>query len=138
MTKLIVDASAAASWLLASQATPSALDMLDRLAAFEPIAPHVFRWEIGNLLVRQSRREPGFDLREAFAVLDSFNIALEPPIGKEGIRSLAFVAAARGLSLFDAGYLWLAMKIDAAVASRDGGLLGAANAAGLPVVDLRD
>lgn len=138
MTKLVVDASAAASWLLASQATTPALDLLDRLGAFEPIAPHVFQWEIGNLLVRQTRREPGFDLREAFAVLDTLNITLAPAVGKEKIRSLTSVAAARGLSLFDAGYLWLAMKIDGAVASRDSGLLGAASAAGLPVFDLRD
>lgn len=138
MTKLVVDASAAASWLLASQATTSALDLLDRLGAFEPIAPHVFQWEIGNLLVRQTRREPAFDLREAFAVLDSFRIVLSPPPGKEEVRRLASFAAARGLSLFDAGYLWLAMKSDGAVASRDGGLLDVATAAGLPVFDLRD
>lgn len=136
--KLIVDASAAASWLLASQATPLALDLLDRLGTFEPIAPQVFQWEVGNLLVRQSRRDPGFDMREAFAVLDSFNIALAPPAGKDAIRSLASVAATRGLSLFDAGYLWLAMKIGGAIASRDGGLLDAAINAGLPVFDLRD
>ena len=136
--KLIVDASAAASWLLASQATPLALDLLDRLGTFEPIAPQVFQWEVGNLLVRQTRREPGFELREAFAVLDSFNISLAPPAGKDEIRSLASVAATRGLSLFDAGYLWLAMKIGGAIASRDGGLLDAAINAGLPVFDLRD
>ena len=137
MTKLVVDASAAASWLLASQATKSALELLDRLGSYEPTAPQVFQWEVGNLLVRQTRREPGFDLGEAFAILDSFNIALAPPAGKADIRTLASVAATRGLSLFDAGYLWLAMKIDGTVASRDGGLLEAANAAGLHVFDLR-
>lgn len=136
--KLIVDASAAASWLLASQATPSATELLDRLGGFEASAPHIFQWELGNLLVRQTRRDPGFDLRDAFTVLDSFNITLAPPVGRDAVRVLAAMAGARGLSLFDAGYLWLAMQIDAAVASRDGGLLQAATAAGLPVFDLRD
>lgn len=135
--KLIVDASAAASWLLASQATQPATELLDRLMAFEPVAPHVFQWELGNLLVRQTRRKPGFDLTGAFAVLDRFNITLAPPIGREGVRVLAHIAAARGLSLFDAGYLWLAMQVDGAVASRDSSLLDAATAAGLPVFDLR-
>ena len=110
MTKLIVDASAAASWLLASQSTPSAIDLLDRLGDFEPVAPHVFRWEIGNLLVRQARREPAFELGDAFAVLGSFDIASAPPLGRDAIRTLA---------------------------SRDSGLLAAAAAAGLPVFDLR-
>lgn len=137
MTKLIVDASAAASWLLASQSTPSAIDLLDRLGDFEAVAPHVFRWEIGNLLVRQARREPGFELGDAFAVLGSFDIASAPPLGPDAIRTLALVAAGRGLSLFDAGYLWLALQLDGAIASRDSGLLAAAAAAGLPVFDLR-
>lgn len=137
MTKLVVDASAAASWLLASQAAPSAIDLLDRIEAFQLIAPHVFQWEIGNLLVRQTRRQPGFDLSGAFAVLDSFRIASAPPVGREGIQALAHIAAGRGLSLFDAGYLWLAMEQDAAVVSRDGELLAAATAAGLSVFDLR-
>ena len=138
MTKLIVDASAAAAWLLASQSTPPAADLLDRLGDFEPVAPHVFRWEIGNLLVRQARREPRFDLSEAFAILDSFNIAAAPPVGRNALRTLALIAAARGLSLFDASYLWLALQIEGAIASRDRGLLAAATAAGLPVFDLRD
>ena len=136
--KLIVDASAAASWLLASQATTAASHLLDRLDDFDTAAPHVFQWEIGNLLVRQARRAPNFSLNEAFALLDSFGIALAPPTGRETVRALAGIAAARGLSLFDAGYLWLALQTDGAVASRDGDLLAAATAAGLPVFDLRD
>lgn len=138
MTKLIVDASTAAAWLLASQTTSSAVNLLDRISTYTPIAPHVFQWEVGNLLVRQTRRAPGFDLREAFAVLDSFGIAVAPAPGQAEIRSLAGVAAARGLSLFDASYLWLAMAVGGTLASRDGDLLDTANAAGLPVLDLRD
>ena len=136
--KLIVDASAAASWLLASQATRAASNLLDRLDEFETSAPHVFQWEIGNLLVRQTRREPKFDLNGAFALLDSFRIALAPATGRETVRALAGIAAGRGLSLFDASYLWLAMQTDGAVASRDADLLSATSAAGLPVFDLRD
>ncbi|TAJ64953.1 type II toxin-antitoxin system VapC family toxin [Brevundimonas sp.] len=138
MTKLIVDASAAASWLLASQATRSALDLLDRLGTFDLVAPHIFQWEIGNVLVRQTRRVSGFDLQEALILLDDFDIELAPPWERNDLRLLGLFAASRGLSLFDASYLWLAMAVDGAVASRDGSLLGAASAAGLPVFDLRD
>ena len=138
MTKLVIDASAAASWLLASQATAPALALLDRLDDFEPVAPHVFHWEIGNLLVRQTRREATFDLAEALSVLAAFKIAAAPPVGRDEVFRLARFAAAKGLSLFDCGYLWLAMAVDGGLASRDGGLLAAARAAGLPVFDLRE
>lgn len=138
MTILVVDASAAASWLLGSQATRTALDLLDRLNTFELMAPRIFQWEIGNLLVRQMRREPRFDLPGALTLLDDFNIELAPPSERHELRSLSFFAASRGLSLFDSSYLWLAMAVDGAIASRDGDLLEAGSAAGLPVFDLRD
>ncbi len=138
MTTLIVDASAAASWLLSSQATRSALQLLDRLDSFDLTAPHIFQWEMGNLLVRQTRRDPRFDLQEAFTLLDEFEITLAAPWERNDLRLLGLFAASRGLSLFDASYLWLAMAVDGAIASRDGGLLDAATAAGLPVFDLRD
>jgi predicted nucleic acid-binding protein len=138
VTTLIVDASAAASWLLASQETRSALELLDRLDSFDLMAPHIFQWETGNLLVRQTRRDPGFDLQEAFTLLEDFEIALAPAWERNDLRLLGLFAAGRGLSLFDASYLWLAMAVDGAIASRDRELLDAATAAGLPVFDLRD
>jgi len=135
---LIVDASAAASWLLASQATRSALELLDRIDTFDLLAPHIFQWETGNVLVRQTRRVSGFDLQGALALLDDFDIELAPPWERSDLRLLGLFAASRGLSLFDASYLWLAMAVDGAIASRDGSLLKAAIDAGLPVFDLRD
>ena len=138
MTTLIVDASAAASWLLASQETRPALELLERLDAFDLMAPHIFQWETANLLVLQTRRDPSFDLQEALTLLDDFQISLAPPWQRNDLRLLSLFAASRGLSLFDASYLWLGMAVDGTVASRDRGLLDAAIAAGLPVFDLRD
>ena len=102
------------------------------------MAPHIFQWEIGNLLVRQTRREPGFDLQGALTLLDDFEVELAPPWERNDLQLLGIFAASRRLSLFDASYLWLAMSIDGPVASRDADLLAAATAAGLPVFDLRD
>lgn len=138
MTKtLIVDASAADAWLLASQTTPSALALLEQLDAWRLAAPYVFHWEMMNLLVRQARRDPGFDLSEAFERLADFEIEVEPAPDAATIRRLAHLAAANGLSLFDVSYLWLTLAADGTLASRDGTLLDAARAAGQPVLDLR-
>lgn len=139
MTKpLVVDASAAASWLLASQSTEASQRLLMALDAYELLAPDIFRWEIGNLLVRQARRDKGFDLAEAFARLDEYEIQVAPSPGGEDLRRLARMAELQRLSLFDASYLWLALSADAALASRDTDLLAATQAAGLTLVDLRD
>jgi predicted nucleic acid-binding protein len=135
---LVVDASAAASWLLASQVTRPALDLLEKLDSYRLVAPYVFDWEVGNLLVRQARREAAFDLSEAFARLADFEIDTAPAPDRNGINRLASLGAAKGLSLFDASYLYLTLAVDGALASRDSGLLTAAKAAGQPVIDLRD
>jgi len=138
MKILIVDASAAASWLLASQATRPALDLLDRLDAWRLAAPYVFDWEIGNLLVRQARRDPGFDLADALARLDEFEIEAAPAPDRNSINRLARLGAAKRLSLFDISHLYLALGLDGALACRDGHLLAAARAAGVDVFGLRD
>ncbi|MFN3931233.1 MAG: type II toxin-antitoxin system VapC family toxin [Brevundimonas sp.] len=137
MKTLVVDASAAASWLLASQATRPALELLDQLDAWRLVAPYVFDWEVGNLLVRQARREAAFDLTEAFAQLAAFEIDTAPAPDRDEINRLASIAAAKRLSLFDASYLYLTLGLDGALASRDGSLLAVALAAGVDVFDLR-
>jgi predicted nucleic acid-binding protein len=137
MKTLVVDASAAASWLLASQATRPALELLDQLDTWRLTAPYIFDWEIGNLLVRRARRQPAFDLPEAFAQLAAFEINTAPALDRDDIKKLASIGAAKGLSLFDASYLYLALGVDGALASRDGPLLTFARAAGVDVFDLR-
>lgn len=137
MKTLVIDASAAASWLLASQATRPALGLLDQLDAWRLVAPYIFDWEVGNLLVRQARREAAFDLPEAFAQLAAFEIDTAPAPDRDGINRLASIGAAKGLSLFDASYLYLALGTDGALASRDGSLLAVALSAGVDVFDLR-
>ena len=138
MTKtIVVDASAAASWLLASQSTQASEALLLVLDDYRLAAPDIFQWELGNLLVRQARRDEGFEADEAHERLDDFQIELAPPLGRRQLRRLSALAIQHGLTLFDTAYLWLALGLDAAVASRDAQLLSAVSAAGQPVFDLR-
>ena len=138
MKTLVVDASAASSWLLASQSTAPARHLLETLDDYDLIAPDVFQWEIGSLLVRQSRRDAGFDLFQAFARLDEYEIGLAPALAGADVRRIAFLASGRGLSLFDTAYLWLTLERDAGLASRDADLLNAVADAGQDVLDLRE
>lgn len=91
-----------------------------------------------NLLIRHSRREEKFELEQAFERFDEFQIELARPLARRQVRRLTFLAAGHDMSLFDASYLWLALGLDAALASRDRRLLEAATAAGVDVFDLND
>lgn len=136
MTLVVLDASAALAWMLPSQATPAASGLLEQADEHDFIAPDVFLWEVANVLLTKAR---GGSVVVAAALdqLDELNIDFDHAFSTAEVRQLTDVAAVAGISLFDAAYLALAIEQDAVLASRDGPLLAAATAAGLPVFDLR-
>lgn len=136
MTALVIDASAAAAWIMPSQATGPATKLASRLAEFDLIAPYVFCWEMGNLLLRQSRR--GLDLLAGRELLAGLAVVYRDPPAPEAVLGRDMEAAhAIRLSLFDAAYLALALDLDAPLATRDAALISAAERTGAPVLDLR-
>ncbi|HYD44642.1 MAG TPA: type II toxin-antitoxin system VapC family toxin [Phenylobacterium sp.] len=134
----MLDASAATAWLLPSQTTAAASTLLDHLDQFALIAPAVFGWEIGNIIVRRAMRGGDFRLEEALEQVHSFQIEMQPPMTIEEVWAATSGALERGLSLFDVAYLDLALERGGALASRDRQLLAAARRLGLETFDLND
>lgn len=137
MKIVTIDASAAASWLLPRQRTPAADAFITAEEERHFIAPDVFAWEIGNLIVRNTRREVVV-AAECLDDLRALNIEVMAPRTSEDVLALVDFAGTRSLSLFDSAYLLLCLERGAALASRDDRLLEAARAAGVDVFDLRD
>jgi len=137
MRTIVLDASAALSWILPRQATSAAEALLDRSNALNFEAPDVFEWEIRNVLLRMERRGalPEGDYDEALAIYGDLAVRLSPPVFE--IERLAVLARRARFSLFDAAYLALALDRDWALASRDEILLTVAKAAGVECFDLR-
>lgn len=137
MTAVVLDASAALAWLLPSQATATAGRLLAQADEYDFIAPHVFVWEIANVLMAKARGH-SMAVGDAFGQLDGIEIDFDQPMTAREVRQLVEVAAEAGLSLFDAAYLALAIERRAVLASRDSPLLAAAATVGVDVFDLRD
>lgn len=137
MTAVVLDASAALAWLLPSQATAAACRLLAQSDDHDFIAPDVFVWEVANVLLAKARGR-SIVVGEALDQLDGIEIAFDEPLTASEVRQLMDVAAAAGLSLFDAAYLALAIERRAVLASRDRPLLAAAATVGVDVFDLRD
>lgn len=136
MTALVIDASAAASWIMPSQRTDASIELASRRSEFELVAPYIFCWEMGNLLLRQSRR--GLVMEVGREVLAGLDVSLhDAPASSHVLSSLLESAQENRLSLFDAAYLALALDLDAPLATRDAGLLKASALAGAPCLDLR-
>ncbi|WP_420469835.1 type II toxin-antitoxin system VapC family toxin [Brevundimonas sp. FT23042] len=136
MTVVVLDASAALAWILPSQATTAASRLLEQADEHDFIAPDVFLWEVANVLITKAR-SGSVVVVSALDQLDELKIDFDHAFSAAEVRRLVDVAAVTRISLFDAAYLALAMEQDAVLASRDGPLLAAATAAGLPVFDLR-
>lgn len=138
MRPLVVDASAVAAWLVRSQQTVRSDEFLRGLDRFDCLAPDIFRWEIVNVLLAQSRRSTTFDVARALLELDEYRVRCDAPIGHEEIDGLARVALVESLSLFDTAYLATAINHEAELVSRDRALIAAALRHGVVVHDLND
>jgi predicted nucleic acid-binding protein len=136
MTLVVLDASAALAWLLPSQATATAHQLLEQADEYDFIAPDIFLWEVANVLVAKARGH-SIVVRDAFDQLDGIEIDLDHPLTDGEVRQMTDVATATGLGLFDAAYLALAIERNGVLASRDKLLLSAAVAVGVDVFDLR-
>ena len=138
MTVVVVDASAALTWLVPSQATAAGWRFLERLGEQSLVAPAIFDWEVRNVLLSLARRgairRDEYD--EALAVYETFQIEFSEP--STDLRGLAVLARQAGLSLFDAAYMALALDHDCGLVSRDAVQLRIAQSSGVECFDLRD
>ena len=135
MSLVVVDPSAALAWLLKSQATAASNRFLVEIDA-EMIAPAIFSWEVGNVLLKMLLKGKISDAtyKEALGLFAQLSVRLAEPHHPEDIE---YLARRERLSLFDGAYLAYALVEGAALASRDGDLLSAAHRNSLLVWDLR-
>lgn len=129
MSEIVVDASAALGWVLTTQQTGAARAFIVQRRADRFIAPHVFPWEIANVLNRFQRRGlltgDGYD--QAIDDLKALEIEVIAPQSVDEVFGLGRRAGPLGLRPFDMAYLALAVARGCNLASRDAGLLGVAS-----------
>ena len=117
----VVDASALAAILFAE---PTADATVAEIGEARLVAPALLAFELANVCLTKCRRHP--DLRDrllaAFALRARFAVE-EIAIDHGGALDLA---AATGLTVYDASYLWLARRLDAPLVTRDKALARAA------------
>lgn len=139
MTEIVVDASAAAAWLLPSQATIAAFQLSNNWGSHKGVAPYLFSIELTGVLLSAERRErAGPAATEArLSAFSKFEVLVEPPLNDADLDQVLQVARRSGSGYADAHYLHLALQTGGAVASRDRGMIGGALRLGLGVFDLR-
>jgi predicted nucleic acid-binding protein len=102
---IVVDASAIAAILFEE---PAAVAIRDRIEGETLLAPDLLATEIANACVTRQRRFPNEQSAVAtYAVFVGWNIRMLPVAHAEVVA----LAAATGLTAYDACYLWLARDL---------------------------
>ncbi len=114
MAVRVVDASALAALLFGE---PEAEHIAGQLTDSRLVAPALLGFELANVCLIKCRRHPDQNntLRTAFALRAQMQIE---EIAVDHDENLA-LAAATGLTAYDASYLWLARRLDAELVTLD-------------------
>jgi predicted nucleic acid-binding protein len=136
VTAFVVDASIALAWCFADEAAPAADALLDRLVDEEAAAPALWRLEVANALAMAERRGrlSVAGLTRSVALLQRPAIAIDAEGSERGFRDLLDLARSERLTVYDATYLELALRLGVPLASKDIKLRKAAARLGLALL----
>ena len=130
----VIDASVTMPWFFADEATPFTEGLLDALGEKVIWAPTLWVLECANVLQSAQRRRciDAHRRAEIASELSALPVRLDSEI--PDFVSLDRLAAAHGLSAFEAAYLELALRRSLILVSLDARLIAAASALGHPVL----
>lgn len=134
MSAFVLDASVTAVWLLDDETEPRADVALAHLEDDGAIVPQLWHLEIRNLLLVAERRGriAGGTVAERLDTLKDLPIRTDV---YPDLETMLLLARAHGLSVYDAVYLELASRRQAALATSDSALERAAVAEGISLIE---
>lgn len=133
---IVVDASVVIAWLLRDERTPEADALAELIIDEGARVPQLFPIEIANVLVSAQRRGR-ISLayaEEQLALLDELSLSLDPETSAHATRTTFQLAVDDNLTVYDATYLELALRLEARLMTFDLALAGAARRRGLTVL----
>lgn len=135
----VIDASVTMPWFFPDEATPFTEGLLDALGTQALWAPTLWVLECTNVLQSAQRRQRIDASRRAEIAGELDELPVRLDLETPDFVTLDRLAAAHGLSAYDATYLELALRRSLALVSLDDRLIAAAKALGHPVMsELRD
>lgn len=135
MTPLVVDCSVTMAWCFEDECDELADAVLDRLADGEAWVPSLWPLEVANVLIAAERRRrlTAADSARFIELLMGLPIVVDDRSHERALSQVLAAARQLGISVYDASYLELAMRLGATLATRDTQLSAAAASAGVPV-----
>ena len=129
----VLDSSAALAWVLPGEATASTEALLEAVGSLGAVAPSLWPLDIANvLLVSERRRRITLAERsQALEILSELPIQIDERTAALAFGATSALAATNDLTVYDACYLELALRLGLPLASLDAGLRQAALSCGV-------
>jgi predicted nucleic acid-binding protein len=134
--RLVIDGSVAVSWFLNDEHSPYAQEVRGRIPDAELVCvPNHWMLEVVNALLVAERRKriAAAAVSHAAAILRQMPIRSDPETHDQAGGQTLELARQHSLSIYDAAYLELALRLGAALASLDKPLMAAAVKRGVPL-----
>jgi len=133
---LVLDSSVTLAWLYEEETTPAVRAVFDRLVRSGAWVPSLWRLEVANSLHMAARRGRVTEAfrDESLADLDLLPVGIDPETDRQAWGATLQLAAASGLTLYDASYLELAIRRNLPLATLDQELRAAAKASGVKLM----
>lgn len=136
MTGLVLDASSVLAWCFEDESGPQADALVDRVVAEGAAVPGLWPLELANGLVSGERRRriSPADSAAFVAMIEDLPIDADPATGVRALHETISLAREHRLSVYDAAYLELAMRLGLPLATGDRSLAAAARRAGVALI----
>jgi len=133
---LVVDASIALTWCFEDEVTAATEAIGTQIDTDGAVVPGLWRLEVGNALLVAERRGHlnKRKVEERLALLSALPISVDAETDTQAWQDTILLARAHKLTLYDACYLELAIRIGATLATLDAALARAARHFGVAVV----
>ncbi|MDR1159778.1 MAG: type II toxin-antitoxin system VapC family toxin [Syntrophomonadaceae bacterium] len=135
ISSFVIDASVIVSWFSPDEQNGYAKDVLFCLKKEQAATPCLCLFEVNNVLRMLEKKEKlsGLQVDKALAALDKLRIVRDgAPTGFQ-IPLVLRLSRAYGLTIYDACYLELAVRLNLPIASLDNDLIKAAKAAEIEI-----
>ena len=133
---VILDSSMAICWLFEEEWTDAGLSVLDQVIATGAIVPSLWKLEVANVLrmaVRRGRCDEPF-VDRSLRRLGDLVIGIDDQTDDHAWDATLALARSEGLTLYDAAYLELALRLGLPLATGDKQLIAAAQSIGVAVL----
>ena len=136
MSAFVLDASVAAAWMFEDEANEATDALLNALQDEGAHVPALWHLELSNLLLSAERRGriTAAQIARRFELIACLSIKTDVVGYQHAFEGLLNLARTHALTIYDATYLELAMRLGVPIATKDKALRTAAKNAGVKVL----